>query len=85
MVPQLVPHEETNDFNANVIYPMIKPQTNSSPFYVLDGNHSELCSKYYWEIYDAQKNGPKNNTDESTVLDEVSDFFRLLLQGDVLT
>ena len=81
MVPQLVPHEESNQLNPNVFYPMYKPQSNSSPFYELNENHSELCSKYYWDIYDVQKNGLQNAND--TVLDEIQDFFRLLLQGNL--
>ena len=80
MVPQLVPHEESNQLNPDVFYPMIKIN-DSSPFYELNENHSELCSKYYWDIYDVQKNGLQNAND--TVLDEIEDFFRLLLQGDL--
>ena len=77
MVPQLVPNRNEQNFNISSENYTLNDQT--APFYEMNENHSELCNAYYWDMYDAQRNATLT---ESDTLDNMKNFFLLLLQGD---
>ena len=85
MVPQLVPHDTYNYTvdATDVDYYYYNNSNNTSPFYELNENHSELCSNYYYvDIYSAKQDQIENN---ATVWSQIQNNLLLFLQGKVFT
>ena len=83
MVPQLVPHDANNTVDATgVAYYYYNNSNNTSPFYELNENHSELCSNYYYvDIYSVKQQNLKD--DSPTVWTQIQNNLLLFLQGKV--
>ena len=84
MVPQLVPHDTNNTVDAtDVDYYYYNNSNNTSPFYELNENHSELCSNYYYvDIYSVKQN---QIDEDPTLWSQIQNNLLLFLQGKVFT